>query len=290
MDNIYEEIFSEIYGYPVCNLNENNSRNIRDSIIKLRASYRSNEPITEYDKSSIRKAYMLAYYPNYMNLVYELVKLYIVDNLTNEARRIKVVFFAAGPGPEVSGVLKGLNDSKFNKRLDINILDLEKGWEKERKVTSNIIKKLDNLKISSLNHLSGCDLTVNCKQICSNWVSCEKSIFQGDLYFMNNCINHMGSEVNFIENLRLKISNLKQGAIFTIIDLDYENVRNTIRSLNNDCNDIVQVISTNINSKISVSKLNVKLPNEISKYIFNNTKGLIAKKNTNYYYIILRRG
>ena len=279
MDNIYEEIFSEIYGYPVCNLNENNSRNIRDSIIKLRASYRSNEPITEYDKSSIRKAYMLAYYPNYMNLVYELVKLHIVDNLTNEARRIKVVFFAAGPGPEVSGVLKGLNDSKFNKRLDINILDLEKGWEKERKVTSNIIKKLDNLKISSLNHLSGCDLTVNCKQICSNWVSCEKSIFQGDLYFMNNCINHMGSEVN-----------LKQGAIFTIIDLDYENVRNTIRSLNNDCNDIVQVISTNINSKISVSKLNVKLPNEISKYIFNNTKGLIAKKNTNYYYIILRRG
>ena len=113
MDNIYEEIFSEIYGYPVCNLNENNSRNIRDSIIKLRASYRSNEPITEYDKSSIRKAYMLAYYPNYMNLVYELVKLHIVDNLTNEARRIKVVFFAAGPGPEVSGVLKGLNDSKF---------------------------------------------------------------------------------------------------------------------------------------------------------------------------------
>lgn len=290
MDNIYEEIFSETYGYPVCNLNENNSRNIRDSIIKLRSSYRSNEPITEYDKSSIRKAYMLAYYPNYMNLVYELVKLHIVDNLTNEARRIKVVFFAAGPGPEVSGVLKALNDSKFNKRLDINILDLEKGWEKERKVTSNIIKKLDNLKISSLNHLSGCDLTVNCKQICSNWVSCEKSIFQGDLYFMNNCINHMGPEVNFIENLRLKISNLKQGAIFTIIDLDYENVRNTIRSLNNDCNDIVQVISTNINSKISVSKLNVKLPNEMSKYIFNNTKGLIAKKNTNYYYIILRRG
>lgn len=289
MENIYEEIFSEIYGYPISNLNENNSRNIRDSIIKLRSSYRSNEPITEYDKSAIRKAYMLAYYPNYMNLVYELVKLHIVDNLTNEARRVKLVFFAAGPAPEVSGVLKGLNDSKFNKRLEINILDLEKGWEKERKVTSNIIKKLDNLKISSINHLSGCDLTVNCQQICSNWTSCEKSIFQGDLYFMNNCINHMGPEVNFIEKLRAKLSSLKQGAIFTIIDLNYENVINTIRNLNNDCSDIVQVISTNINSKISVSKLNIKLPDEMSKYIFNKTKGLIAKKNTNYYYIILRR-
>ena len=39
-----------------------------------------------------------------------------------------MVFFAAGPAPEVSGVLKVLNDLEYNKRLEVNILDLERLW------------------------------------------------------------------------------------------------------------------------------------------------------------------
>lgn len=289
MNNIYEDIFSQVYGYSTNFLDSKNSKNIRESILALRKSYQSNEPITAYDEKEIRKAYMLAYYPNYMNLAYELTKAYIIDDLINvNSRKIKMVFFAAGPAPEVSGVLKVLNDLEYNKRLEVNILDLEKGWEDERKATSIIIKKMSNLKISTLKHLSGCDLTVDCKSACNNWIYCEKNIFQGNLYFMNNCINHMSEEVKFIEKLKIKISNLKQGAIFVITDLDYINVKNVLNKLNNKCDEIVEVISTNIDSKISVSRLNIQLPEKMEKYIFNS-EGLRAKKNTKYYYIILKR-
>lgn len=291
MSNIYEKIFNKVYGYPTDELNVNNSKNIRESIIALRESYRTNTPITAYDEKQIRKAYMLAYYPNYMKLSYELSKKYIVEHLINNTRinRIKVVFFAAGPAAEASGVLKALSDVGCSKRLDISILDLEKGWEEERKVTSMIINKMTNLKISSLNHLSGCDLTIDCKKVCSNWPSCEKNIFQSDLYFMENCINHMSKEVDFTERLKRKIKDLKQGALFTIIDLDYANVKSVIRNLKNNCSEIVDVISTNIDSGTSSSRLDTKLPDKISEYIFDDSEGLIAKKNTKYYYIILKR-
>ena len=125
MNNIYEEIFSKVYGYPTELLDEKNSKNIRRSIVALRKSYAASTPITAYDEKQIRKAYMLAYYPNYMKTSYELSKAYIVKNLINNSiiRRIKIVFFAAGPAPEASGVLKALSDVGCNKRLDISILD-----------------------------------------------------------------------------------------------------------------------------------------------------------------------
>lgn len=291
MSNIYEMIFNNLYLYPIEELNENNSKDIRASILALRESYRNNTPVTAYDEKSIRKAYMLAYYQNYMKLSYEITKRHIVENLINNSmiKRIKIVFFAAGPAPEASGVLKAFSEAGCSKRLEVSILDLEKGWEVERKVTSKLINNMTNLKISSLNHLSGCDLTIDCKKACSNWTSCENNIFQADLYFMENCINHMSKEVNFTERLKRKIEDLKTGALFTIIDLDYNNVKNVMKNLKFECVDTVDVISTNIDSEVSVSRLDIDIPKEIRKYIFDGSNGLIAKKNTNYYYIIMSR-
>lgn len=290
MNNIYENIFEEVYGYSLEEIDEIKAKSIKENIITLRSSYRMDNPVTHYDKDGIRKAYMLCYYPNYSLPAYELMNNIIIPELqNNNKKQLKLTFFAAGPAPEAYGALMSLNDISFHKKIQVHILDFEKQWENERKATSNLLRNMDNLRISEIKHISGCDLTSECRRGCSNWINCENTVFYGDILFMENCINHMREEDMFHEKLKSKISYMQSGAIFTIIDLDYPNVKKILKQLIVLCNDYVDVIATNIENSTSQSRLKVNIPDKMKKYIFTGEKDLIEKKNTRYYYLILKR-
>lgn len=290
MNNIYENIFEEVYGYSLEEIDETKAKTIKHNIISLRKSYRMNNPVTHYDKDGIRKAYMLCYYPNYSLPAYELMKNIIIPELqNNNKKRIKLTFFAAGPAPEAYGTLMALNDISFDLKIQVYILDFEKQWENERRATSNLLRRMDKLRISQIKHISGCNLTTECRYGCPNWINCENTVFYGDVLFMQNCINHMREEDKFYEKLKNKILYMQSGAIFTIIDLDYPNVIKVLKQLIVLCNDYVQVIATNIENSTTKSKLEVNMPNKMNKYIFTGENDLIGKKNTHYYYLILKR-
>lgn len=294
MNNIYRDIFKEIYGFDLNHIDGVKAKPIKESIVRLRTSYLNDMPVTDYDNSGIRKAYMLTYYPNYVLLAYELIKnvmnTIIVEFQGSRKKRLKLVYFAAGPGPEVYGSLKALDELNFNKRIEPYILDFEEQWENERQVTCNLVKNTLNLRISTFNYISGCDLRIDCENgKCSSCTSCEETVFLGDIFFMENCINHMSKEVNFSEKLKRKIQKMKSGAFFVIIDLDYSNVKEVFESIIKNGTDIVEVYSTNIYSGISKSRLNIDMPSKMEEYIFDRSPRLMAKKNTNYYYLILKR-
>lgn len=290
MNNVYENILKEVYEYGLEELDEKKSEDIRENIIKLRNSYRVDTPVTDYDNEDIRKAYMLAYYPNYTLPINKIMKDFVIPEIENNtSKRLKISFFAAGPAPELYGSLKALNEINFNKRLDVFILDYEKQWEKEREVTVKLLKNMGNIKISPLEYISGCDLRLDCKSKCVNWINCEKKVFYSDIYIMENCINHMQEDVNFDEKLRKKLSYMKNESLFIIIDLNYQNVKNVLNNIVKFNEEYVEVLASNINSNPDKSVLDILIPEKIKQYIFTGQKGLIAKKNTNYYYLILKR-
>lgn len=294
MNNIYINIFKEIYGFDLNDIDKDKAKPIKENIVSLRKSYLNDTPVTDYNNSDIRKAYMITYYPNYVSLAYELIKnvmnTVIMEFKESSKKRLKLVYFAAGPGPEVYGSLKALNELKFDKRIEPYILDYEEQWENERQVTCNLVKNTLNLRISTFNYISGCDLRIDCESSkCSSCTSCEETVFLGDIFFMENCINHMSQEVNFSEKLKRKIEKTKSGAFFVIIDLDYTNVKEVFESIIKNTTDIVEVYCTNICSQISTSRLNFDMPSKMEEYIFDRSARLIAKKNTKYYYLILKR-
>lgn len=288
--NLYEEIFNRCYGYKLEDLEESDASQIRNCIVELRKSYKNDMPITEYSDENIRKAYMLAYYPNYIIPAYNLMKTIIIPSLKkfNVKSRLKIRFFAAGPGAEVYGTLKALEEVEYDKRLDVAMLDYENGWINQRNITSEIIKNL-NLKVSSLHHTLGCDLRKDCKENCTNWTSCENSVFQGDIYFMQNCINHMEVNSPFESAIVERIKLLKSGACFVIIDLDYLNVKKILKNILYKTNKFASIVCTNIDKEPEKCRINFQMPENMKKYIFDSSDNLIPKKNTKYYYMILTK-
>ncbi len=289
--NIYEEILYQVYGYKLDDLNEKNSKNIKECIVELRKSYRNDTPITKYSQDDIRKAYMLAYYPNYAKLAYDITSKYILKHIDLEVlgKALNIVFWGAGPAAEVYGFCKALDNLKLNKRVRISISDLEKQWKEQREITKKLLRNLENIKASNFKDLSGCDLTYNCKNICFNWTSCEKTTFNSDIYFMQNCINHMSSDIKLYHNLFKRIELMKKGALFVIIDLNYENVKDTVHKLIDKSSNIADLIEGNIEFAPNISRFNYEIPDNAKKYIFTSENFLYPKKNTNYYFVVLKR-
>lgn len=287
--SLYYSIFNKIYGFSINELDESEGRNIRGSIMRLRSSYQSNIPITNYQDQSIRKAYMLCYYIHYINPAYEITKNYLVNYLTVQNRkRYSISYFGAGPAPEVFGSLKAISEFGINPSLEINILDLEMNWLNERKVTFELINELENIKLSPVNSISGCDLTLDCKRNCISFKECKETVLNSDVFFMQNTINHLGNDKYFIESLKQKISILKDDSLFVIIDLDYLVVKDTISQVINHCSQFAKIIASNIDKSPTQSYTEESVPPELTKLIFTGESGLILKKKTRYYYAVIQ--
>ncbi|GFE70079.1 hypothetical protein [Chroococcus sp. FPU101] len=84
-------------------------------MIQLRQAYRTNSVQIDYTASNIQAAYMLAYFPQYVNMAYEIFKSLETFQDSNTTENLKEVitrkllennegltacFFAAGPAPE----------------------------------------------------------------------------------------------------------------------------------------------------------------------------------------------
>lgn len=287
--NLYSNIFNKTYGFPLNELDESEGRNIRDSVINLRSSYKSNIPITNYQDKNIRKAYMLCYYIHYINPSYQITKNYLLSYLSAQNRKkYSISYFGAGPAPEAYGSLKAFSELGFNARLEINILDLEMDWLNEREITFQLINELEKIKLSPINSISGCDLKLDCRRNCISFQECKETVLNSDILFMQNTINHLGNDQFFIEGLKQKIYDLKDDSFFVIIDLDYSVVKDTINQIIDYSSKFAKLIASNINKAASESFIEEPVPPELTKTIFTGESGLILKKNTRYYYAVIQ--
>lgn len=286
VDELYNEIFSVVYKKKLEELSRTEEENIRKNILTLRESYLEKEPISIYDNGEIRKAYMLCYYPNYSKIIYELMDKYIYNLVKNKSENfLSITFLAAGPGAEIFGFIKYLSDKNYKKTLRIIATDYEEGWKDERKLTFKLIKNITNLSINKIKNVVKCNLTLNCKLSCNLWNSCNKTVYKSDLIFMQNLLNHIGGNKEFYYNLQNKINLLKKGALFIIVDLDYNISKSIIKRLCEEKS--VKVIGTNIYGDIEKSTITLEENHIINKKIFRDN--LIRKKNSRYYYAILQK-
>ena len=285
--DIYDELTKKNYGMTLKELDENTVKGIKANILKLRNSYKSNTPRTNYFNEEIRKAYMLSYYPNYSEPIYELMDKYIKKELEEKLnKKLKFTFFGAGPGAEVLGVSKYLCDINYEKQVEFILTDYEDGWNNQRNITKNLIQSLGSIKSNGLTYISGCDLTINCQKDCFEWKFCKSILYKSDVFIMQNCLNHIATSNTFYKNLLRRIDFMKEGSIFIIIDFGYEISMNIIKKLATEKK--FEIISTNIFNKLIESRINDFINEDIDKKIFSG-EGLIRKKVTKYYYIIIKK-
>lgn len=286
MQGLYNYIFERVYNVPIENIDEAELNIIKEDIRSLRQSYRDDFCVTHYEKDRQRKAYMISYYPNYIFPVYDIIRKFILPNTNKEI--LNLSYFGAGPCPELVGTLMALKDLCNN--YEIYLFDYEEKWKEEFKITKEIIENYFKGIKSRFNSINGCDISLNCNTCFEREEYCRNEIFKRiDICFMQNVLNHLKDDTDFISSLKDKFKAFKKGAFLVIIDLNYDTSINLMKKIAIDFTDYGQVVATNINKGYENSRNPIELPKIFKEKIFSGNN-LMPKLNTRYYYLVLMRG
>ncbi len=191
------------------------------------------------------------------------------------------------------GLLTAIDEAGLNKKVQLNMLDYERAWEIQRKTTFQLLNKsLVNLAILPISNVAGCDLQKSCGNSCSNSNNCTEKQLRSDIIVMENCLNHMYDEDNFINSMLFKFKSMKSGALFVIMDLKDMHSLKLINKIIDNSSKYMELITPRPPQYLKeVSKVDtgIQIPDEVKHFIFNGDEDLIAKKNVSFIYTVLKR-
>ena len=281
-----EKIFRQTYGFPSENLSGEELDKVRDAVIELRKSYASNVCTPLYHREEIRKAYMFAYYPYYIQPVYEVVTRILRFKKMSPALEhnpINITYLAGGPCPELYGTIKALKEIGLDNDIDAQIYDIEEGWRNLQNITLDLCKDCYGKNIS-LKFFSGYDAL--------NVENQNLNLGTENILFMQNYLSHVRDVDEFLESFK----NILAQNISTIIILD----------LNYDATAFIldKICSSYFKRKNNLSTVEKHIPYEYSPLVEehpNPSAGIkkiftyeidgitYPKKYTKYYYAVLRK-
>lgn len=269
----------------------------KEDIRKLRKSFNRNNPEADYSQKHVCDAYMLLYYPFYIETVYRLLNTIstaestVLEDLFGGKSKLTVSFLGTGPSPELLGTVGYL--SKHHPKvvsLDAFLVDLNTAsWQEYRtKFTIPMSEKYGDIAINRQDIT--CDLLA-CEQCLAS--QCAEFLGASDLVIMQNCItdlvtarNNAGNVAGFsFLDLFLK---LRPGTLFLVIDLDYSGTREAINEA------VAAVQSSEAGSLLCQSQYYEEYSPKIDrpeclKSLFDGSDGLIMRTNTRYHYAVLKR-
>lgn len=276
---IYESIIKDYLNLNKYNIDK--LSNYKESIINLRNSYKLDICIPRYDTDKDRDSYMLAYFPHYSILTSEVIKR--IKNYIHIKPKMNVSVFGCGPAPEIIGINNELN----TQRITYNLFDYENGWRNQREFAKSYIKNNYSTKVV-FSDISGCDLVSICED-CSIYNSkCIQKIKSTDLFVMQNCLNHMNNEDDFIKKITYLIKNAKKDSVFIIIDLEwYEISERLLSRIIKENNDKCIKLDEKYKQTLKFDRNNINI--DIREQLFTGEDGLIPKTKVNYMYLAMKK-
>ena len=313
---LVDYLFKETYGQSAENFlqDESQCKLIQKAVADLRWSYKPTDFYsdcdTAYNESETRKAYMFAYYPYYISAAYKIVK----ENFLPNAENVYVDCFAGGPCPEIYGTIKALSEKRKCKGVDIATYDLENDWARYQKITCKLCGEsfeTDNFKIKNWLFVNNFNIgdSFNLVENYSRYTKKSRTVNltarwnkQTDIFIMQNFLSHIPYTEDAVNNFLEWFINLaalmKRGAIFIFIDLNYGSTRAVLEHFT-DNNEFLETtdlkkiagwlpengetlyITHGRTSDILIEKI------FIGQY--GDDSGLIPKKYTKYYYVVLQK-
>ncbi len=295
-----ERIFRQTYGFPSENLQGEELDKVRDAVIELRDSYAANVCTPLYHREEIRKAYMFAYYPYYIQPVYDLVSNVLRTDWGQSSLEywgeraigfdgedlgavvpIDLTYIAGGPCPELFGTVKALKDIGLDNDIDAEIYDIEEGWRDLQNITLDLCKDYYGKNIS-LNFYSDYDARKSENQELRNG--------QGIL-FMQNYLSHVRDEEKFMQSFENLLNSNRFGKII-ILDLNYNATGNIFeRICDKDFmskHSLIEILKHTPDDGDPITATHENPSFGIRKIFDRNIDGIhYPKKYTRYYYLAL---
>lgn len=264
----------------------------RPDVQSLRKAYKKSPCKVDFSNPATRRAYLLAYYPHYIELLYfalESSPAKCLDSIFSH-QSLQACFIGAGPAPEALGWAAYLNDHYPGAlQATAYLLDLYSApWQTTLKLTT---KRLAPVYWPS-GQLHFEPLRFDLWQPVAKIDARLQSIIQSSHFFvMQNCLNDVISNKKLLLDNFLNLYNLTPpGSIFVIVDLNFDDVFNFIAKVEKSVEDCAGEVVKSINASGLIElKSSIEYPAILKEELFTGEDGLVAKKNIRFYFSVLCR-
>lgn len=283
---IYFEQINDPEKLGICKVCEYENQNIdnilaglKDKVVDIWQAYRNYHVQVNYTDRYIRAAYMLSYFPYYINPIYYVLNKQNIPNIKGE---LNVGFLGGGALPELVGLSKYVAlHRKRVKNINATVFDFTNHWDTERRLITEPLVK---------NYYKG-NYTIDAikTNLWDKEFIVHNSIEKLDIIILQNTINEAtDEELEIFKNNLIEIWNkLSRGTDFIIIDLKYTEIFNFI-------NDFTKSIN---NKKILIELNEELIDSSLPKCYFIQEKlfdkkesGLFPRSGTRqYYHIVLQK-
>ncbi|MDJ1171325.1 hypothetical protein PMG71_17995 [Roseofilum sp. BLCC_M154] len=225
---------------------------------QLWESYRSNQVIVNYSDASTQAAYLIRYYPHYVQMTYEILQKCSETFAFGE--KVNACFFGAGPCPEVAGLAQFLTQYyPQTKEIFVQVYDIASDqWALSRTITKDfVIPKLWKGQFSgNARNLDLCSA--------NSFQAVADAIENSHLFVFQNCLNEIWNISTTKENIKFLLESAPLNSFIVIGDLRYAQNRYILE-------DIAKFVQRNDDYKIIVlDELDVRSSLRIPQIVIQN--------------------
>lgn len=300
MHDPYNSILSLMYpGVTEKNILQKNLLAKKQWVKNLRKDYNCSTPSTSYTEPGNNDAYMVAYYPYYIETLHRILDRLdtaspnTLQNLFAHKTELTVAFLGTGPSPELLGLLSYVNCHHPKIRhvraylFDINT----EHWEPFRKQYTMPMTKTYASSANVTYETVTCDF-LTCSSCIAN--QCKPMLAAADILVMQNCVTDLitardqrGLDSGF--SFADLFAQMRSGALFVLSDLNYPGtsiaLQEAVTSI--EGTGIGDAILSNI-EQIEKYEPKFKLP-DIFGVLFDGSEWLIPKKFSKFQFAVLQR-
>jgi tetratricopeptide (TPR) repeat protein len=281
-------------------------QSLQESVIQLRQAYKNNFVTIDYTTSNIQAAYMLAYFPQYVDMAYtifeslntfqnsditETLQEVLKRKLLKKQEGLTACFFAAGPAPESVALCKYITEYLIKENLNLsnkiklNTFDINwHSWSLSRHLTRNhVLSEYNSLITGLIPH----QINLLSQGAFNRF---EEQIKKADILFFQNCLNEVVSKQEvFLENVKFLLNTLADDSILIIGDFcNYPSVMELFKQIEviAEQNLSLTLLRSSNSGNIHI-RHNTCLPEIITKNLLTGGNSLIPKKNVSFNYIVV---
>jgi len=230
LNQLYELILEGLYSsYEIKSEQDKKEflSSLKPYVTQLRTSFRNKQIKVDYRDKNVQSAYLIAYYPSYVEMTYEVLTRHGIAALPSKDKTLNVCLFGAGAAPEAIALLSFINQNALDiDEVNIYAYDIfASTWYFSLDLAKKFI--IPHFCESKEIQLIALDLDI-CKPSVFNTILEQIQSF--NLFVFQNCLNELNDSNTAIENIQYLAKNINPESRIIIADLSGHQVVRDIKS------------------------------------------------------------
>jgi hypothetical protein len=255
---------------------------LKPYVTELRTNFKNKQIKVDYRDKNVQAAYLIAYYPSYVEMTYEVLNRHGIKVLPSKNRILNVCLFGAGASPEAIALLNFINQNSLDiDEVNIYAYDIfASTWnfslDLARKFIVPHFWQSRKFQLTSLN-LDLCEHGV--------FERISTQIKNSNLFIFQNCLNELNDENIAIKNIKYLAKNINQGSRLIIADLfGHPAVKRIKPKIEQNLQDLSDLKFFEANNQHEI-RLTISLPLILKQNLLSGTDGLIPRSVVKFTFI-----